>query len=213
MVKVLIFDMDGTLIDTDQVLYETWKELFLLYKSKDYVIDREFVRGFSGPPIEQSIARAFPEMDGAFILKEYRARTQKYYDLFLKLYPGELEILEKLYNDGYIFAIATSKNKAMAIKSLEKYNLLNYFSFILTSSDNFKTKPDPEMINFIQEKTGYSKEEIVMIGDTRFDYLAAKNANVKSILFKGSPRIYEDDVKPDAIVNLYDEMYEIIKKH
>ena len=212
MVKVLIFDMDGTLIDTDQVLYETWKELFLLYKPKDYVIDREFVRGFSGPPIEQSIARAFPEMDGDFILREYRVRTQKYYDLFLKLYPGELEILEKLHKEGYIFAIATSKNKAMAIKSLEKYNLLNYFTYILTSSDNFKTKPDPEMINYIQEKTGTHKEEIVMIGDTRFDYLAAKNANVKSVLFKGSPRMYEDDVKPDAIVDSYTEMYKIIKK-
>ncbi len=72
MVKLLIFDMDGTLIDTDEVLFQTWKELFLLYKPKDYVIDREFVRGFSGPPVEESIARAFPEKDPKFILNEYR---------------------------------------------------------------------------------------------------------------------------------------------
>ena len=62
MVKLLIFDMDGTLVDTDEVLYQTWAELFRLYKPKEYVIDREFIRGFSGPPIEESIKRALKEL-------------------------------------------------------------------------------------------------------------------------------------------------------
>ena len=84
MVKVLIFDMDGTLIDTDEIIYRTWKELFLEYKPKDYVIDREVVRTFSGPPVEQSINFAFPELDPDFVLKEYRKRTAKYYEDCLK---------------------------------------------------------------------------------------------------------------------------------
>lgn len=213
MVKVLIFDMDGTLIDTDEIIYKTWSELFLEYKPKDYVIDREVVRTFSGPPVEQSINFAFPEMDKAFVLKEYRKRTAKYYDTCLKMFPGELEIIHKLHDEGYIFAVATSKNKEMTIKCLEKYGIKDYFSYILTSSDPFKHKPDPVMLNYIINKLGVSKEEVMMIGDTKFDYLASKNAGTKCILFTGAPRKYEETIKPFAFASTYEEIYKIIKNN
>ena len=47
MVKLLIFDADGTLFDTDEIIFKTWKELFSLYNPKDTFIDREFTRSFS----------------------------------------------------------------------------------------------------------------------------------------------------------------------
>ena len=212
MVKLLIFDMDGTLIDTDKVLFETRKELFLLYKPKDFAIDEEVVRTYSGPPIQESIANAFPERDPNFILKEYRARTEKYYDYYLKLYPGEKEILKKLHSEGYILTIATQKNKKMALKSLEMKGICDYFSLILTSNDGFKTKPSPDMINYILANFNCKPEEAIMIGDTAYDYLAAKNANVKSILFKGSKRTYSEEVNPEGIFETYDEIYRFLKQ-
>ena len=211
MVKLLIFDMDGTLIDTDKVLFETRKELFLLYKPKDFAIDEEVVRTYSGPPIQESIANAFPERDPNFILKEYRARTEKYYDYYLKLYPGEKEILKKLHSEGYILTIATQKNKKIALKSLEMKGICDYFSLILTSNDGFKTKPSPDMINYILANFYCKPEEAIMIGDTAYDYLAAKNANVKSILFKGSKRTYSEEVNPEGIFETYDEIYRFLK--
>ena len=212
MVKLLIFDMDGTLIDTDKVLFETRKELFLLYKPKDFAIDEEVIRTYSGPPIQESIANAFPEKDPNFILKEYRVRTEKYYDYYLKLYPGEKEILKKLHSEGYILAIATQKNKKMALKSLEMKGICDYFSLILTSNDGFKTKPSPDMINYILANFNCKPEEAIMIGDTAYDYLAAKNANVKSILFKGSKRTYSEEVNPEGIFETYDEIYRFLKQ-
>lgn len=182
MVKLLIFDMDGTLVDTDEVLYETWAELFRLYKPKDYVIDREFVRGFSGPPIEQSIARAFPEKDPKFILKEYRTRTAKYYDDYLKFFPNEKEVLKKLYKEGYILTISTSKNRPMAEKCLKIFGVYDLFSEMITSSEDVPHKPDPASLNLLVEKFNVKKEEALMIGDTSFDALAAINANIKSVL-------------------------------
>ena len=56
-------------------------------------------------------------------------------------------------------------------------------------------------------------EEAVMIGDTAYDYLAARNANVKCILFKGSKRTYSEEVNPEAIVKTYSEIYQILKNH
>ena len=212
MVKLIIFDMDGTLIDTDKVIYETWKELFLLYKPKDFVIDEEVIRTYSGPPIQESIAMAFPELDSNFVLKEYRTRTEKYYDYYLKIYPGEKEVLQKLYNEGYILTIATQKNKKMAIKSLEMKGICDYFSLILTANDGFKTKPSPDMINYILADFDCKPEEAIMIGDTAYDYLAAKNANVRTILFKGSKRTYSEEVKPEKILETYDEIYHFLKQ-
>ncbi|MBQ9265936.1 MAG: HAD family hydrolase [Bacilli bacterium] len=212
MVKLLIFDMDGTLIDTDKVLLETWKELFKLYKPSDYVVDEEVVRTFSGPPIQESIAKAFPEKDQSFILKEYRARTEKYYDYYLKIYPGEKEVLERLSKEGYILAIATQKNKKMALKSLEMQGIYDYFSLILTSNDGFKTKPSPDMINYILANFDCKPEEAIMIGDTAYDYLAAKNAGVRSILFKGSKRTYSEEVDPLGIFSSYEEIYHFLKQ-
>lgn len=212
MVKLLIFDMDGTLIDTDKVLFETWKELFLNFKPSDYLIDEEVIRTYSGPPIQESIAKAFPEKDPNFVLKEYRTRTEKYYDFYLKIYPGEKEVLKKLYEEGYILAIATQKAKKMALKSLEMNDICDYFSLILTASDGFKTKPNPEMINYIMANFNCKPDETVMIGDTAYDYLAAKNANIRCVLFKGSKRTYSEEVNPDAIVDTYDAIYQYLKQ-
>lgn len=212
MVKLLIFDMDGTLIDTDEVLYKTWKELFELYKPKDYTIDREFIRSFSGPPIESSIARAFPEKDPDFILSEYRKRTAKYYDTDLKFFDNEKDVLNKLYKDGYILTIATSKNRPMTEKSLQIFGVFDLFSDMVTSSEDVAHKPNPDSLLLLMEKFNITKEETLMIGDTSFDALAARNAGVKSVLLKLCPRTYEKDKMPDFFVSSYNELYDLIKR-
>lgn len=212
MVKLLIFDMDGTLIDTDEVLYKTWKELFELYKPKDYTIDREFIRSFSGPPIESSIVRAFPEKDPDFILNEYRKRTAKYYDTDLKFFDNEKDVLNKLYKDGYILTIATSKNRPMTEKSLQIFGVFDLFSDMVTSSEDVAHKPNPDSLLLLMKKFNIKKEETLMIGDTSFDALAARNAGVKSVLLKLCPRTYEKDKMPDFFVSSYNELYDLIKR-
>ena len=212
MVKLLIFDMDGTLVDTDKILFETRKELLETYKPSNYVYDEEVVRTYSGPPIQESLAKAFGEFDQDLMLKEYRSRSEKYYDTYLKSYPGEIEVIKQLSKDGYYLAIATQKGKKMVLKSLQMCNILDYFNYILTSSDGFKTKPNPEMINYLISVFKCKPDEVVMIGDTAYDYLAAKNANIRCILFKSSKRTYSEEVNPYAFANTYDEIYQILKQ-
>ena len=212
MVKLLIFDMDGTLVDTDEVLYQTWKELFIRYKPKDYKIDREFIRGFSGPPIEESIHRAFPEFDPKFIKEKYTEATRKYYtDEFLRMFPSSKEVLAKLKEEGYILTIGTSKNRKMTEYCLKKFGFYDYFDSMITSTDPYAHKPDPAIINALMERYKVSESETLMIGDTSFDALAARNAHVKSVLVRLCPRIYEKDKLPDYFVDSYDELYNLIK--
>lgn len=212
MKKLLIFDCDGTLVDTDKVIIETRKELFKNFKPKDYVMDEIKVRGYSGPPVMDSIKEAFPEYSPNFILKEYRERTVKYYEKYASLFDNERPYLDLLKEEGYKMAVCTSKNREMLEFCFKKLDLFKYFDVIVTSTDGLKCKPDPESIYFILDKENLKKEDALMIGDTKFDYLTAKNAGIECVLMTMCPRRYEDDVNPIAVVKNYQELYKLIQK-
>jgi HAD superfamily hydrolase (TIGR01549 family) len=213
MIKFLIFDMDGTIIDTDEVIYKTREELIKLYKPKGYKIDRKRVIGYSGPPLEESIADCFPEMDQKFIYDEYRTRTKKYYDRYMEIFPGCKETLEKFKKDGIALAVVTSKNREMTSACLARYDIEKLFSLVVTASDGFKPKPDPEGMNYVIHKIGVKKGETISIGDTIYDYLGAKNTQIASILLTMRPRVYPIDTKPLCFCKNYDELYEEVERY
>ena len=66
--KLYLFDLDGTLLDSDQMLIETFRDLYKIYKPKDYVIDEKKIITFSGPPIRETLQKEFPEYDQEMML-------------------------------------------------------------------------------------------------------------------------------------------------
>ena len=72
------------------------------------------------------------------------------------------------------------------MQGLEKYEIKDYFDTVLTADDTTRHKPDPQPINITLEKLGSVPENAIMLGDTIFDLLCAKNAGVKSVLVSWS---------------------------
>lgn len=212
MIKVLIFDMDGTIIDSDQIIINSWIEMIHCFKESDYKIDIERLRSYSGPPVEYAINDLFPEKDYDFILKEYRKRTKKYY-ADLKLFDNAFEIINKLYLDGYKLAIVTSKNKEMCLKSLKKFNLDKLFSFIITCESVKNPKPNPEGMLKVLDYFKINCNEAISIGDSEYDYLAARGANIPSILLTMCKRVYKNKINPLSYINNYLDLYREIKKY
>jgi len=213
MIKVLVFDLDGTLIDTDNVLIENWHEIFKTFKPKDCKIDDEVIRTFSGPPLKDTIRRFFPEYDVNFIYDEFDKRVTKYYDSKLVFFDNYLEVLKKFKEDGYKLAISTSKNRKMTVYCVNLMKCNDIFDYIVTASDLTKFKPDPEGLYKIKDHFNCSNDEMINIGDTEFDYYCGQNASVKTIMMTMEKRSFKNKLFPLAFINSYNELYKEIKEY
>lgn len=213
MLKLLIFDMDGTLFDTDKIIIETWKEVITFFKGEEAIIDEGRIRTYSGPPIDFAINDALPEFERASVLKEYRTRAVKYYDLYLRLFDNAKKTLQQLHDEGFLLTILTSKNKQMTLKCLRDFDLLDLFSDIITDNDVFKNKPDPEAIIHLLKKYNIKSNEAMMIGDSYFDMKCAENAGILSTLMSFGHRIFAGEINPtytfDSFAKFYDKIKEI----
>lgn len=214
MLKLIVFDVDGTLVDTDEVILATWKELIRRYKPKDYFLDDSIIKTFSGPPLNESLKRVFPELDQEFIAKEYNNVTPKFYKENIKTFPNVREVLIKLKNDGYKLAILTSKDSNMTKYTLELAKIdINLFDEIVTSSDVKKLKPNPDGLIKIFNSLNVTNDEAINVGDTEFDYYCGINANVKTIMMTMKERHFESKIFPLAFCSNYNDLYKEIKKY
>ena len=214
MLKLIVFDVDGTLVDTDEVILGTWKELIRLYKPSDYFLDDDVIRTFSGPPLRDSIKRVFPEMNQEFIFNEYNRITPGLYESNIKKFPNVVDILNNLKKDGYQLAVLTNKDSKMTRYTLELAGIdINLFGAIVTA-DNVKTlKPNPEGLLNILNKLNIKNNETISVGDTEFDYYCGINADVKTIMMTMKKRPYESKIFPLAFCSNYNDLYKEIKKY
>lgn len=203
--------MDGTLIDSDEVIHKTWCELAELYKPKGFTFKREETCKFSGPPLRESLAKVFPEYDLDFIHKEYKERTKKYYDQYLAFFENEDEVLHKFYDEGMILAVDTNKLRSATINCLNKGKIIDLFKVVIGADDVNELKPSPEGVNKILKECSASRDKTLFIGDTDFDLLTAKNAEIKSVLMTMKHHDVKNIEMADYIVNNFDELYSLIK--
>ena len=126
------------------------------------------------------------------------------------------ELICEVKARGYKTALVTSRLYNTTMQGLEKYAIKQYFDVIITANDTTKHKPDPEPVNITLEKLGSKPENTIMLGDTLFDLLCAKNAGVKSVLVSWSlvlgGKTKEDlgDAAPDYILEKPEDLLEII---
>lgn len=215
MYKVIIFDMDGTIIDTDYVIFKSWEEMIKTFKPKGFKVDKKQIATFSGPPIGYAINTLFPDSNYDEVLKEYRSRTGKYYDQYCHIFTHCAKVCRTLKKDGYKLAIVTNKNIGRTKDCLKRAHIFNLFDFIVTCESVDSQKPDPTGMNLVLSHFGVTNKEVLAVGDTDYDYLAAKNANIDCVLMSMNERFYNlvSNPHPLAFCKNYDELYKEIKKY
>ncbi len=180
MIKNVIFDLDGTLLDTTEGIVESVNYV-IREKSLPSLSYSELLT-FVGPPIQDSFVNRFnmsksDAQNAANIFREY----YKEQALFkAKPYEGIFDLLENLKSKGYRNAVATYKREDYAIKLLKYFDFDKYM-FCMHGADNDNILKKKDIIEICISELGSSKEECVLIGDTKHDEKGAFEAGVNFI--------------------------------
>jgi len=182
--RLVVFDCDGTLVDSQAAIISSMAAASHAQGIK--AADPEKVRRIVGLPLEVGIARLFPELHASEIASVREGYRHAFSTLRLTgairepLYPGVLETLDVLEQQGWLLGIATGKSHKGLISTLETHNLGGRF-VTLQTADRALGKPHPEMMHNAMNEAGADVSVTVMVGDTTFDMEMARNANVWAI--------------------------------
>lgn len=180
MIKYLLFDLDGTITDPKEGITKC-----VQYALSKFDIEEECdnLLSFIGPPLTDSFIDfyGFDKQKAELAIKYYRERYAKIGLFENSAIDGIHEVLEKLKNSGYTLAVATSKPTCFAISICEKYDFSKYFDIIMGSElDGTRTKKS-EIIYEVLKQLNAKPEEVVMVGDRKYDIIGAKEVGTASI--------------------------------
>lgn len=181
MMNTIIFDFDGTLVDTRESIVSTMSKTSLRLGCGK--IDSSVVISTIGLPLKESIRRATcieneEQLDNAVAL--YRRIYQEDAPHTVKLYPGVRKTLEELFAGKYKLAVATSRGKDSLIQMLEVLGIRHLFLLLKADEDVSAKKPAPDMVLSILSDFDCSPTDAIVIGDTAFDIEMGKRAGVQT---------------------------------
>lgn len=183
--RLIVFDFDGTLVDSQKVIIECMSGAFDHHDLP--VPTANAIRRSVGLALEYAIALLLPDpkdmelatqVAGAYRERAYAIRESGSYEE--PLFEGVRETIAALDLPEIWLGIATGKNRRGLLHSLERHGLHHHFATLKTADDG-PSKPHPEILQQAMNETGVAPEHTVMIGDTTYDMLLAKNAGARGI--------------------------------
>ena len=179
MRKTVLFDLDGTLTDSGEGIINC--AALALEHFGLPVPTREEMRVFVGPPLYETFQKfGVPADKTDEAIRVYRSRYIPTGMFENSPYPGVKELLETLKGDGYTLYVATSKPEEMSVTILEKFGLASYFDRICGASTDTSRSTKDAVIAYLLAQSG-AKEDMVMVGDTKYDVLGAKAHGIPTI--------------------------------
>ena len=204
---IILFDMDGTVADTDPMIIEAMHILYDKYRGGNRAPDSEIVY-FSGPPIRETLKKEFPNQDTDFMYKVFHDVSYGLYATHTFRYPHSKEVLLELKKEGFRLGIVTNKIHHLTEYALKCIGLEDIFEIIVGFNDVSKPKPNGEGILKALDYFKCSKERAIYIGDNKSDYLTALDAKVDSCLVSWGPRKLDPSLTPTFKISSYLDLKE-----
>jgi phosphoglycolate phosphatase len=183
-IKLIVFDFDGTLIDTREDLAAAMN--YALKKCGLTPVDTETVWKYTGDGTPPLIERVLKDKGHPELFEKVKTLFLEYYEKhfadFAKPIPNAKETLENLYKEGKKMAVLSNKYVRFVKKLLKEFGMEKFF-FAIYGKDSFeKSKPDPDPLFKIMEIADSTKDETAFVGDSKNDVLISKNAGVRCFI-------------------------------
>ena len=215
MKKLVIFDLDGTLLDTIADLAESANYALKQLGYPTHPVD--VIRTFVGNGINKLLERALPihEQTEENVMR-MRSHFVPYYDVhnadLSSPYPGIVNLLEDLQAKGIQIAVASNKYQAATVKLVKQYFPNIDFVEILGQREGINVKPDPTIVFDILKKAKVSCEETLYVGDSGVDMQTAINAGVDAVgvTWGFRPRAELESFRPMGLIDKAKELLDFI---
>lgn len=210
-IKHIIFDFDGTLMDTAPVILATMaatiKEMGLPERTEEQC--RETI----GKRLEDIPEMLFPDVPN--ISTEYAATYRRIFELenrpgVAKPFPGVIDTLRSLHSFGFSMAIASSRNSSSLQKFVDDLELTDLFCMLIGGDNVAEAKPAPEPVYTICRKMGWQMAETLVVGDATYDIMMGRNAGCPTcaVTYGNQSRSQLMSVSPDFILDSFAELGE-----
>jgi pyrophosphatase PpaX len=176
-----LFDFDGTLVDTTEMIYQSMRHATTSVLGRDD-IPRETLLANVGQPLPRQMELLDAEK-AELLLEAYRRHHEEHHDDLIARFPGVEESLARLGSAGIKVAVVTSKRRSSVEMALKNYpGLRNVVDRFVTLEDTTEHKPHPEpLLSGLELLGGVPKEKAAYVGDSPFDVQAAKAAGLTSV--------------------------------
>lgn len=198
-VDTVLFDLDGTLVDTTELILSCHEHTLRRHASRLGVPQRQaLVRNLGRSLIET--LREYASADGAAdsaeaveqMLQTYRDYQQANHDRMIRPFPDIAAVLAELQRRGYRLGVVTSKMERTARRAIEMYGLHQYVSFGVYHDDTDAHKPDPAPLLEAARRAGRPPDAVLYVGDSIHDVAAANAARMFSAAARWGPFELED---------------------
>ncbi|MBY0360640.1 MAG: HAD-IA family hydrolase [Phreatobacter sp.] len=214
----IVFDLDGTLVDTHPDLIGTLS--WLLEEEGLDAIDLEAAKKLIGHGMKPMVEKALKLKGRGGTQDEIEAVYARYIAVYetrltreSRPFPGMLEALDRLADSGMILAVCTNKIERLAKKLLDELDMTRRFAFIAGADTYALRKPDPRHILLTVRDAGGNPARAVMVGDSDTDIRAAQGAGVPVVAYSGGyTAIPLESLDPDVIIDHYDSLPETVAR-
>ena len=213
-IKLIIFDFDGTLADTHELIVKTNQEAM---KAMNYPVrDEEAIRKTIGLPLEAGIRTLFPELTDE-VIPAWCAMYRKVFDVLKTqivpiLFPEVKETLEWLYGKGYVLTVASSRHSSSLNAFLRDMGIAECFQYVLGADNVAKAKPDPEPVLQTMRDLGYKPAETLVVGDMPVDIFmgARAGAGTVGVTYGNSNRPELMQAGADYVLDHFSELITVL---
>ncbi|MFK5982094.1 MAG: HAD family hydrolase [Flavobacteriaceae bacterium] len=209
MLKAVLFDMDGVIVDTEPLHSKAYYKMF---DAVNINVSEELYESFTGQatlPICKRLCEVFKLSESPEILVKLKRTFFKelfFNDPSLTLIEGVLDLIKEYYQNGLTLVLASSASMTTINNVFTRFNLDQYFVAKLSGADLKASKPHPEIFINAAKTSGFSTQECIVIEDSTNGIIAANKAGIYCVGFKSPNSKNQDYSKANKVISSFKEI-------